>query len=128
MDIIPPVPIRSAQLSLHTVDLVLIDASRGASVENSVTRSSQVRSHTIEGISSIRPVDSNITSGIRQMAIEDRGRGQSYQSGGIQPGHLQSIGEIPLMIVIVTDFIEREVDLQKEIEIQAEIGDLPKAP
>ena len=75
MDIIPPVPIRSARLSLHTDDVVLIDAPQGASVENGVTRSSQVRTHDIEGISSIHPVDSNITSGVRQMALDDRGRG-----------------------------------------------------
>ena len=91
VDIIPPVPIRSAQLSLHTDDLVLIDASRGASVENSVTRSSQVRSHTIKGISSICPVDSNITGGIRQSTLDDRGRGQSYQSGGVQQPRTSAI-------------------------------------
>ena len=75
VDIIPPVPIRSARLSLHTDDVVLVDTPRGANIENGVTRSSQVRSHTIEGISSICPVDSNITSGVRQMALDDRSRG-----------------------------------------------------
>ena len=54
VDIISPAPVRSAPLSLH-VD------------ENSVTRSSQVRTHDIAGISSIRPVDRSIGSGIRQM-------------------------------------------------------------
>ena len=43
VDIIPPAPVRSAHLSLH-VD----DAPQGAS-ENSVTRSSQVRTHDIAG-------------------------------------------------------------------------------
>ena len=55
--------------------MVLVDTPRGANIENGVTRGSQVRSHTIEGLSSIRPVDSHITSGIRQMVIEDRGHG-----------------------------------------------------
>ena len=72
VDIIPPVPMSSAHLSLHTEDVVLVDTPRGASVENGVIRSSQVRSHTIEGISSICPVDSNITSGARQMEMDDR--------------------------------------------------------
>ena len=62
-------------MSLHTDDVVLVDTLQGARVENSGIRSSQVRSHTIEGISSIRPVDSNITSGVRQMAMDARGRG-----------------------------------------------------
>ena len=53
VDIIPPVPIRSAHSSLHTDDVVLVDAPQGANVDNSVTRSSQVRTHDIEGISSI---------------------------------------------------------------------------
>ena len=53
VDIIPPVPIRSAWLSLHTEDMVLIDAPRGSSANDNVTRSSQVRTHDIEGISSI---------------------------------------------------------------------------
>ena len=75
VDIIPPVPMSSACLSLHTEDVVLVDTLRGASIENGVIRSSQVRSHTIEGISSIRPVDSNITSGARQMEMDDRYRG-----------------------------------------------------
>ena len=73
--IIPPIPIRSARLSLHTDDVVLVDTLQGASVENGVTRSSQVRSYTIEGISSIRLVDSNITSGVRQTTLNDRGHG-----------------------------------------------------
>ena len=54
VDIIPPAPVRSAHLSLHVDD-------------NSITRSSQVRTHDIAGISSIRPVDRSIGSGIRQM-------------------------------------------------------------
>ena len=54
VDIIPPASIRSAHLSLHVDD-------------NSVTRSSQVRTHDIAGISSIRPVDRSIGSGIGQI-------------------------------------------------------------
>ena len=81
---IPPVPIRSARLSLHTDDVVLMDAPQGANVDNGVTRSSQVRYHTIEGISSICPVDSNITSGIRQITLDERGCGQTYQFGDVQ--------------------------------------------
>ena len=75
VDIIPPVPMSSARLSLHAEDVVLVDTPRGASIENGVIRSSQVRSHTIEGISSICPVDSNITSGARQMEMDDRYHG-----------------------------------------------------
>ena len=75
VDIIPPVPMSSACLSLHAEDVVLVDTPRGASIENGVIRSSQVRSHTIEGISNICPVDSNITSGARQMEMDDRYRG-----------------------------------------------------
>ena len=91
MDIIPPVPIRSARLSVHTDDVVLIDIPQRASVENGVTRSSQVRTHDIEGISSIPPVDSNITGGIRQRTLDERGRGQSYHSGGIQQPRTSTI-------------------------------------
>ena len=54
VDIIPPTPITGAHMSLHVDD-------------NSITRSSQVRTHDIAGISSIRPVDRSIVSGIRQM-------------------------------------------------------------
>ena len=75
VDIIPPVPMSSACLSLHAEDVVLVDTPQGASIENDVVRSSQVISHTIEGISSIHPVDSNITSGARQMEMDDRYRG-----------------------------------------------------
>ena len=72
VDIILPVPMSSACLSLHTEDVVLVDTPQGASIENSVNRSSKVRSHTIEGLSSICPVDSNSTSGARQMEMDDR--------------------------------------------------------
>ena len=71
--VIPPVPMRRAQLSLHTDDVVLVDTPQGIHVENGVTRSTQVRTRDIEGLSSIRPVDSNIMSGVRQMALDDRG-------------------------------------------------------
>ena len=75
VDIIPPAPISRARLSLHTDDVVLVDTPQEASVGNGVPGSNQVRSHTIAGLSSIRPVDSHITSGVRQMVIGDRGRG-----------------------------------------------------
>ena len=78
-------------MSLHTDDVVLIDAPQGASVDNSVTRSSQVRTHDIKGISSIRPVDRSFTGGIRQIVLVDRDRGQSYQSGGVQQPRTSTI-------------------------------------
>ena len=62
-------------MSLHTDDVVLVDTPQEASVGNGVPGSNKVRSQTITGLSSIRPVDSHIMSGVRQMAIEDRGRG-----------------------------------------------------
>ena len=55
--------------------MVLVDTPQAANVGNGVTESTQVRSHTIAGLSSIRPVDSHIMGGARQMVIEDRGRG-----------------------------------------------------
>ena len=75
VDIIPPAPISRARLSLHTEDVILVDTPQEANVGNGVTESTQVRSHTIAGLSSIRPVDSHIMGGVRQMVIEDRGRG-----------------------------------------------------
>ena len=83
VDIIPPVPIRSARSSLHTED-VMTSAPQGSSTNDNRPRSSQRRSHTIEGISSICPVDSSIIGGIRQIALDDRGCGPSYQPEGIQ--------------------------------------------
>ena len=79
VDIIPPVPIRSTRLSLHTDDVVLTGAPRGTSVSVEPTRSSQVRSHNIEGISSIHPMD----RGIRQMTLYNRDSEPSYQHEGI---------------------------------------------
>ena len=75
VDIIPPAPISRARLSLHTDDVVLVDTPQEANVGNGVTESTQVRSQTIAGLSSIRPVDSYIMGGVRQMVIEDRGHG-----------------------------------------------------
>ena len=85
VNIIPPVPIRSARTSLHTDDVVLTNVSQGSSTNVELSRSSQVRSHDIEGISSICPVDRSITSGIRQIALYDRGSGSSCQHEGIHP-------------------------------------------
>ena len=83
VDIIPPAPIRSAESSPHTED-VMTSAPQGSSTNDDCPRHSQLRSHTIEGMSSIHPVDSSIISGIRQITLDDRGCGPSYQSGGIQ--------------------------------------------
>ena len=74
VDNIPPAPISRARLSLHTDDVVLVDTSQEASVGNDVPGSNKVRSQTITGLSSIRPVDSHAMSGERQMVIVNRGR------------------------------------------------------
>ena len=74
IDIIPPTTTGSARSSPH-MDDVMTSAPQGSSTNDDRPRCSQLRSHTIEGMSSICPVDSNITIGIRQMVIEDRGRG-----------------------------------------------------
>ena len=39
---------------------------------------------------------------------------------------LQQLGEIPLIVVIMIDSVEREADLQKERDIQVEIEGLPE--
>ena len=64
VDIIPPMPVRSARSSPHTED-VMTSAPQGSSTNDDHPRCSQLRSHTIEGMSSIHPVDSTITSEIR---------------------------------------------------------------
>ena len=74
VDIIPPTLVRSARSSPHTED-VMTSAPQGSSTNDDRPRCSQLRSHTIEGMSSIHPVDSSITSGIRQIALDDRGHG-----------------------------------------------------
>ena len=74
VDIIPPMPIGSARSSPHIED-VMTSAPQGSSTNDDRPRCSQLRSHTIEGMSSICSVDSGITSGIRQMALDDRGCG-----------------------------------------------------
>ena len=87
IEIIPPTPMWSARSSLHADDVVLMRiVPCGSSTNDDLSRSSsQRRSHdvNIEGISSICPVDSSITSGIRQIGIEDRGSGPTYQHEGI---------------------------------------------
>ena len=56
----------------------------GSSTNDDLSRSSQRRSDiNIDGISSICPVDSSITSGIRQMVLDNRGSGPSHQHEGI---------------------------------------------
>ena len=74
VDIIPPTPIRSAGSSPHIED-VMTSVPQGSSTNDDHPRCSQLRSHSIEGMSSIHPVESGITSGIRQMALDDRGHG-----------------------------------------------------
>ena len=85
--IIPPAPIRSARSSLHMDDVVTGNVTRRLSTQDVLSGSSHVRSHdlNIEGKSSIHPVDSGITSGIRQIVLDDRGNGPSYQHEGIHP-------------------------------------------
>ena len=78
VDIIPPTPVRSARSSPHTED-VMTSAPQGSSTNDDRPRCSQLRSHTIEGMSSICPVDSSITSGKQRMTLEDRGNGPTYQ-------------------------------------------------
>ena len=117
VDIIPPAPISRARLSLHTEDVVLVDTPQAANVGNGVTESTQVRSHTIAGLSSIRPVDSHITSGVRQMVIGDRGHGPPRTSTMNRRNSSDSSDD-------ERSHRDRGVDLQKEIAIQAEIRDL----
>ena len=84
----PSSQIRSTRLSLHVNDVVLIrNVPRGSSTNDDLSRSSQIRSHdiNIEGISSICPVDRSITSGIRQIVLDNRSCGPSYQHEGILP-------------------------------------------
>ena len=63
-----------ARSSPHTED-VMTSAPQGSSTNDDRPRHSQLRSHTIEGMSSICPVDSSITSGMGHMALDDRGCG-----------------------------------------------------
>ena len=67
--IIPPIPMRSAQSSIQVDDEVNRNAPCGSSTHDI----------DIAGISSICPVSSSITSGIRQMILDDRGSGPSSQ-------------------------------------------------
>ena len=83
---IPPTQMRSARSSLHADDVVLMrNIPQGSSTNDDLSRSSQIRSLdiNIEGISSICPVDRSITSGIRQMVLDNRGSGPSHQHEGI---------------------------------------------
>ena len=63
-----------ARSSPHTEN-VMTSGLQGSSTNDEHPGQPQLRSHTIEGMSSICPVDSNITSGVRQMALDDRGHG-----------------------------------------------------
>ena len=90
VDIIPPASTRSARSSPHTED-VMTSAPQGSSTNDDCPRCSQLRSHTIEAMSSIRQVDSSITSGIRQITLDDRGCGPLYQHEGIHPPRTSTI-------------------------------------
>ena len=76
-------PMQSARSSLHVNDVVLTRIEpHGSSINDDLSRSSQGRrSHdvNIEGISSICPVDGSITSGVRQIVLDNRGSGPSHQ-------------------------------------------------
>ena len=79
---IQPIQIRNAGSSLHTDDVAL---ARGTPQESSVRDDSHIRIQdvNIEGISSIHPVSSSVTQGIRQIVLDDRDSGPSYQHEGI---------------------------------------------
>ena len=81
---IQPIQIRSARSSPHTDDVAL---ARSAPRESSVCDDSHIRIQdvNIEGISSIHPVSSSMTWGIRQIVLDDRDIGPSYQQEGIHP-------------------------------------------
>ena len=86
VDIIPPTPMQSARSSLHADDVVLTrNVPCGSSTNDDLSRSSPRRSHdiNIEGISSIHPVDSSITSGIRHIVLDNRGSSPSDQHEGL---------------------------------------------
>ena len=86
--IILPVQIRSARSSFHADDVALNrNAPQESSTNDDLSRSSQRRSHdiNIEGISSIRPMDRSITSGVRQIVLDDGSRRLSYQHERIHP-------------------------------------------
>ena len=86
--IIPPIQIGSARSSLHTDDVALTRiAPRESSAHDDLFRDSHIRTQdvNIEGISSICPVSSSVTRGIRQVVLDNRGHGSSYQNEGLQP-------------------------------------------
>ena len=86
---IPPSQIRSARMSLHADDVLLIrNVPRESSTHDDLSRDSQIRTQDINigGISSIHPVDRSIPSSVRQIVLDNRGSGPSYQHEGI---HLQ---------------------------------------
>ena len=77
---------QSARSSLHADDVVLTRiVPHESSTNDDIARSSQIRSHDIDigGLSSICPGDSSITSGIRQIVLDDRCSGPSSQHEGI---------------------------------------------
>ena len=90
---IPPIQIRSARPSLHMDDVALDRiAPQESSAREDFLRDSQIRTQdvNIEGISSICPVDRTVMSGIRQVVIDTRGSGPSYQHEGIHPPRMSA--------------------------------------
>ena len=86
---IPPSQIQSARSSLHANDVLLIrNVPQESRTHDDLSRDSQIRTQDINigGISSIHPVDRSIPSSVRQIVLDNRGSGPSYQHEGI---HLQ---------------------------------------
>ena len=126
---------RSARSSLHADDVVLTRiVPHESSTNDDIARSSQIRSHDIDigGISSICPVDSSITSGIRQIVLDDRGSGPSSQHEGIHLPRTSTVNRRDSSDSSDSDRFwrgrgyshergrppERERDIQVEIEIE----------
>ena len=81
VSIILPIPMQSAQSSIQVND----------EVNRNVPCGSSTHDIDIAGISSIHPVSSSITSGIRQIVLDDRGSGPSSQHEGIHPPRTSTV-------------------------------------
>ena len=68
-------------------------APRESSAHDDLFRDSQIRTQdvNIEGISSICPVDRSVPGGIRQVVLDNRCHGPSYQHDGIHPPRMSAI-------------------------------------
>ena len=85
---IPPSQIRSARPSLHADDVLWIrNVTRESNTHDDLSRDSQIRTQNINigEISSIHPVDRSIPSSERQIVLDNRGSGPSYQHEGMHP-------------------------------------------